>query len=176
VGSSPSRGTAGTAATRAELRRLLGPVVEGAGLDLEDLTVQRAGARQVVRIVVDRDGGVDLDTVAETTSRVNAALDASEADGAAGVPRGAYVLEVSSPGVDRPLALPRHWRRAVGRLVSASRRDGRTLSGRVRAAEDDAAVLEVGGESVRLPYDEVSNATVQVEFTRTEPSGAEEGR
>ena len=102
---------------------LLAPVVSSAGYDLEDLGVTAAGRRSVVRVVVDRDGGIDLDDVADVSRTVSDALDAldeAEPDALGAT----YVLEVTSPGVDRPLTEPRHWRRNVGRLVTATLADG----------------------------------------------------
>jgi ribosome maturation factor RimP len=80
------------------------------------------------------------------------------------------VLEVSSPGVDRPLTAPRHWRRSTGRLVRAVLRDGADVTGRVLSADDaeDGAVrLDVDGQQRVLPYPEVSKGLVQVEFARS---------
>src|SRR3954454_13188105 len=107
---------------REQLLQLLGPVVAEAGYDLEDVTVTSAGRRSLVRVTVDADGGIDLDAVAVVSRIVSDALDADAENPKS--PRalaGAYVLEVSSPGVDRPLTEPRHWRRAVGRLVTAQK-------------------------------------------------------
>ena len=98
----------------ADLARVLEPVVRAAGMDLESVRVSPAGRRRLLRLVVDADGGVGLDAIAEVSREVSARLDASGVMGE--VP---YTLEVSSPGVDRPLTEPRHWRRAQGRLVSA---------------------------------------------------------
>src|SRR6059058_4887589 len=103
------------AVSRQRVRDVLEPVVAGAGYDLEDVTVTAAGRRSVVRVVVDRDGGVDLDAVADISRVLSEALDADDVMGEA-----PYVLEVSSPGVDRPLTQPRHWRRAAGRLVTVT--------------------------------------------------------
>ncbi|ONH36546.1 MULTISPECIES: ribosome maturation factor RimP [Protofrankia] len=161
---------------RAELVRLLTPQLAARGFDLEDVTVSRAGSRSVVRVVVDRDGGVDLDAVAEASRVASAVLDAAETDPAAGGPplAGPYVLEVSSPGVDRPLVAPRHWRRARGRLVSVRTRDGRQLLGRVRATDEQTAELvpEGGrtavGEVIRISFADVVRAAVQVEFRATD--------
>src|SRR3954465_3991900 len=100
------------AVSRQRVRDVLEPVVAGAGYDLEDVHVTAAGRRSVVRVVVDRDGGLDLDAVAEVSRVVSGVLD--ETDGTGEAP---YTLEVTSPGVDRPLTEPRHWRRAAGRLV-----------------------------------------------------------
>lgn len=94
-------------------------MVVAAGYDLEDLSVTRAGRRYVVRVIVDGDGGVSLDAVADVSRAVSKALDAAEERGGELI-SGEYQLEVSSPGVHRPLTLPRHWRRNVGRLVKVT--------------------------------------------------------
>lgn len=151
-------------ASRARLLQLLTPVVEATGVDLEDVTIAPAGKRRVVRVVVDRDGGISLDDVADVSRAVSDALDeADEADPS--LLGGAYVLEVSSPGVDRPLTAPRHWRRSVGRLVRAELGSGESVLGRVVSADDVEAVLDVGGASRTVLLAEVSRASVQVEFT-----------
>ena len=110
----PPAGSRTSAHAREHLLELLAPVVADTGYDLEDVTVTSAGRRSLVRVIVDADGGVDLDAVADVSRAVSDALDA---DAATPDFAGPYVLEVSSPGVDRPLTEPRHWRRAVGRLV-----------------------------------------------------------
>jgi ribosome maturation factor RimP len=154
----------GTARSR-EVRELIEPIVSRSGLDLEDVRVETAGRRRLVRIVVDGDGGVTLDAVTEVSQGASAALDAADLIG------GSYMLEVTSPGVDRPLTAPRHWRRAAGRLVAVTfTKDagGRKLTGRVEEADDEAALLRVDGaaEPVRVPYADVAKARVQVEFNR----------
>ena len=112
------RDSGGTSALRTRLRGLVEPLVTADGLFLEDLTVSRAGRRHLVRITVDGDKGVGHDELSEVSRHLSAALDEAEAtDGDLGVE--SYTLEVSSPGVDRPLTLPRHWRRASERLVGA---------------------------------------------------------
>jgi ribosome maturation factor RimP len=79
---------------------------------------------------------------------------------------GPYTLEVSSPGVTRPLTLPRHWRRNVGRLVRVVLSDGGVVTGRVTAADEHEAVLDVAGRTREVHYDKVGKAKVQVEFRR----------
>ena len=158
---------------------LVAPVVESAGYDLEELVVTPAGRRSIVRVVVDRDAGVTLDDVAEVSRAVSATLD--ESDGEFG--SAPYVLEVTSPGVDRPLTEPRHWRRNTGRLVTVG-------VGSAGATEQvTARVLEVDGEGVtlaveaagkpgakkrpptqrRVPWQQLGAGRVQVEFGRPEP-------
>ena len=160
---------------RRKLRELVERAVEGTGADLEDLVEQRAGARRLLRIAVDRDGGVTSDDLADVSHALSAALDSSDVMG-----ESPYVLEVTSPGVDRPLTLPRHWRRNTGRLVKAALAEGGEVTGRVAAADDDGVDLLVGdaGEPVRLAYAAVARAKVQVEFNRADSAdedGADEG-
>ncbi|MFU8871247.1 ribosome maturation factor RimP [Micromonospora sp. SL4-19] len=163
-------------ARRARLREVIEPVVAAAGYDLEDLSVSRAGRRHVVRVIVDADGGINLDAVADVSRAVSAALDAAEEAGG-DIVAGEYQLEVSSPGVDRPLTLPRHWRRNVGRLVKVTVRGGagvpeqrtagdRQLTGRVVEADDERVVLETDAGHVEHPYAELGPGRVQVEFSR----------
>lgn len=167
-------------ADSAALSLLLEPALAAEGFDLEEVTVTRAGRRQVVRVVVDRDAGLDLDAVAAASRLVDGALeDQDHAGGGGGAVAGEYVLEVTSPGVDRPLTAPRHWRRAVGRLVQVSQRAGSPVTGRLTAAGELAATVSPvpvrgrpGGAPVEVVYDEVSLALVQVEFSR--PDEADE--
>jgi ribosome maturation factor RimP len=152
-------------ASRARLVQLLGPAVEATGHDLEDVSVSPAGKRRVVRVVVDRDGGITLDDVAEVSRVVSDLLDTAEVDEPE-LLGGAYVLEVSSPGVDRPLTAARHWRRNVGRLVKAELADGELVTGRLASADDAEVVLELDGGPRTLLLGEVVRGTVQVEFAR----------
>lgn len=153
-------------ATAAGLRaRLTAPLAE-VGLDLEDVHLQRAGRRELVTVVVDRDGGVDLDAIAGASQLISSLLDAEPL---ASEFAGAYVLEVTSPGVDRPLTQPRHWRRAQGRLVSATLAEGAAVVGRILAADEAGVVLRLeDGSHVRLGMGEVVAGAVQVEFARPE--------
>ena len=150
----------------ARLTQLLTPVVAATGHDLEELSVTPAGRRRVVRLLVDRDGGTSLDDVAEVSRSVSEALDDIDAREPA-LLGGAYVLEVGSPGVDRPLTAPRHWRRNVGRLVTAHLAGGTTVTDRLTAAGEDAVTL--GDREVLLA--EVVRGQVQVEFTRPGADG-----
>lgn len=144
---------------RDRLVAALAPVVSGAGYDLEDVELSGPGRRTVVRLVIDRDGGFGLDDVADLSRDVSAMLDDQD-----DLLPGAYLLEVSSPGVDRPLTLPRHWRRNVDRLVVVRLTGGESLTGRIQSAGEQSAVLDVDGEARDLSYDRVAVATVQVEL------------
>lgn len=152
----------------AAIAEVLEPVANSAGLDLEEVEVVPAGRRRVLRVVVDRDGGIDLDGVADTSRAFATALDDGDVMGAA-----PYVLEVTSPGVDRPLTEPRHWRRATGRLVHAPLIAGAEVRGRIVSA-DEATVTIAGdaGEQI-FGYADLGAGHIEVEFNRREddPTG-----
>ncbi|MGK5448459.1 ribosome maturation factor RimP [Streptomyces radiopugnans] len=162
------------------LRGLLEPLVTARGLDLEEIAVTPAGRRRVLRVVVDSDEGVQLDTCAELSREASQALD--ETDVMGGAP---YVLEVTSPGTDRPLTEPRHYRRAVGRLIRAQLAEeagGGELVARVGAADEDGVDVEVPGvkgrraTARRLAYTEIARARVEIEFNRKAAEKAEKAR
>lgn len=136
------------------------------GIDLEDLTVSKAGRRQLVRVVIDRDGGIDLDLVAAVSHQVSEVLDRPDFEPLLG---DSYVLEVTSPGTDRPLTTPAHWRRALSRLVIAELADGTSLTARIESVSESGVVLNpVEGDPVDLPFDQLVRGTVQVEFNRSD--------
>ena len=157
---------ASAAQARDKLVALLEPLVTAAGYDLEDVTVAAAGRRSVVRVIVDADGGIDLDAVATVSRVVSDALDTADV-AHSGVLAGSYVLEVSSPGVDRPLSEQRHWRRAHGRLVAVSA-GGQELTGRVLDTSDSGVTLDVDGATHAVAWSDLGPGRVQVEFNRTE--------
>lgn len=120
-----------------DVERVVAPVIESAGLELVDVEV-RPGH---VKVTVDRDGGIDLDTIGSMTTQVSHALDRHDA-----VPGGRYELEVSSPGVERRLRRPDHYRRFLGETVAVRTRPGvdgeRRLEGRLVEADDGGFILE----------------------------------
>ncbi len=147
------------------LRELAGAAVAGTGLVLEDVSITSAGRRRVVKIVVDLPadqlGGVPLEAVSQASHAVSEALDASPVLGQA-----PYTLEVTSPGVGRPLTQRRHWSRARKRLVEVRLTDGGTVTGRLVAVDDDGLELagSPGSASHRLAWSRVERGAVQVEF------------
>jgi ribosome maturation factor RimP len=191
--SRPARGRADAEQVTALAR----PVIGAAGLDLEAVRVTSAGRRTVLRVVVDGDGGVSLDDIALVSRELSAVLDASPVMG-----EQPWTLEVSSPGVDRPLTEPRHWRRAMGRLVTVplmggaggagsaggagrAGQSGSTggatatlIEGRVTGASSDAVTLDTGGETRQFGYRELGPGRIQIEFARIGdadgPDGADE--
>jgi ribosome maturation factor RimP len=131
------------------------------GLDVEAVELTPAGNRRILRIAVDGDNGVTLDEVAEAARAVSEVLDASDVLG-----EQPYTLEVTSRGVDRPLTLPRHWRRNATRLVKVTDAGGTSFTGRIVEAGPEAATLDVDGTRREVEYADVAKALVQVEFNR----------
>jgi ribosome maturation factor RimP len=152
------------AAVKSRVRDVIEPMAQSAGYDLEDLSVVRMGRRYVVRVTVDRDGGVGLDAVADLSRDISRALDEAEAE-AGEFLAAEYILEVSSRGTDRPLTEPRHWRRNVGRLVTV-RRVGGPLTARIVRADDAGATLSVDGVENTYPYADLGSGRIEVEFSR----------
>lgn len=155
-------------ADRDLLQKIIRPVVEAEGLDLEELTLSQAGRRSRLQIIVDADDGVNLDRCAEVSREISRVLDEQDAMG-----ERPYTLEVSSPGVSRPLTQPRHWSRAAGRLVRVKLSDGDDITGRVESAGASSVMLDVGGVVREIAYGDVTKARVQVEFNR--PGDSETG-
>ncbi|GIG60408.1 hypothetical protein Lfu02_47800 [Longispora fulva] len=145
-------------ALKTRMTEIVAPAVTGAGYDLEDLAVTRVGRRLLVRITVDGDNGVNLDTVAELSRLISDGLDAHEAE----LGSEPYTLEVSSPGVDRQLTTARHWKRSVGRLVKTASAG----TGRVMSVADEVVTLDVDGTEKQLTVAELGPGRIQVEFTR----------
>jgi ribosome maturation factor RimP len=148
-------------AQRDRIEQELATPLGALGLDVEAVELTPAGKRRVLRIAVDADDGVTLDDVAGATTTVSEVLDASDVMG-----EQPYTLEVTSRGVDRPLTLPRHWRRNTDRLVRVTTTDGDTVTGRILRSDDETATLDVEGTLREVRYAEVAKALVQVEFNR----------
>ena len=152
-------------ATRDRIEAELHDPLSAIGLDVEAVELTPAGKRRILRVAVDKDGALTLDDVADATKEVSRVLDASDVMG-----EQAYTLEVTSRGVDRPLTLPRHWRRNADRLVKVSLEDGGEVIGRIGASDDASVTLhvdgDVDGEQRRLAYADIAKAKVQIEFNR----------
>lgn len=148
-------------ATRDRIEGELTAPLMALGLDLEAVELSSAGKRRVLRIAVDKDGGVIHDDLVRAEHEVSATLEASEVMG-----QQPYTLEVTSRGVDRPLTLPRHWRRNHGRLVALKQTDGSTVTGRITGHDDHGVRLATGETSAEVRYSDIAQALVQIEFNR----------
>ncbi len=148
------------------LATLVDECVSALGFDLEAIELTPAGNKRVLRIALDRDGGVGIDHITEATRALSEELDASDVMGTQ-----PYTLEVTSRGVDRPLTSPRHWVRNIGRLVEVATDDGTVVTGRVTGADDTGADLQAEPDDEaprRVLYRDVRRALIQVEFARKE--------
>ena len=176
-----SASSAGSAATRHRLMALIFPVVQGAGYDLEDLVLTPMGRRSLLRVAIDRDEGISLDDIAVISHAVGKVLDDDE--GVIG--KAPYVLEVTSPGVDRPLTEGRHWRRAIGRVVEVSAPSVRgpddpdgsqsaPLRGRIVGVDEMAVTLDVAGIERVVPLADLGAGKLQLEFNRPDEGAKRE--
>ena len=152
--------------TRSRIAEVLTEPLAATGLDVEAIDLTPAGKRRLLRVAVDKDGGVTLDDIAEATKEVSRVLDGPEGSDVMG--EQPYTLEVTSPGTDRPLTHPRHWRRNQGRLVKVTLADGRTVTGRITGSDDTRAVLDVDGNRDEIGFVDVMKAKIQIEFNRKE--------
>lgn len=149
------------------IARALAPAVAGLGLDLYDVELSGTGRARILRVMVDREGGVDLDAIAAATEAVSPLLDAPPLDS---VVSGPYALEVSSPGLERPLRTPEHFARAVGETVSVKTRPGddhgaRRVRGVVGAADHTGFELVLDdGTAERVAYGDVTQARTVFEW------------
>jgi ribosome maturation factor RimP len=152
-----------------ETEALVRPVVEGAGLELVDVTFRGERGRRVLRVTVDREGGVDLDTIATISEKIARRLDLE------GFDEGSYQLEVSSPGLERPLKTPAHFARAVGDQVEVRTTvrvdDALHHVGTLLSADADGFDLRVDGGVRRIAFDQVVSAHTVVDWS-TELKGA----
>jgi ribosome maturation factor RimP len=160
----PARPIRSTPVDVAAVRAVVEPAVVGVGYEIDALSVKPVGRRHLVRVTIDGDGGLGLDVIADVSRVISAALDAAEETGKQLID-GEYQLEVSSPGVDRPLTTPAHWRRNIGRLVKVKAGE-RVYTGRVVTANEEGITLDVAGITHRLDYHDLGPGRVQIEFNR----------
>ena len=149
------------------------PAVSALGLHLYDVEVAGSGRGRVVRVLVDRDGGVDLDAITRVSEAVTPLLDAGRAGE---VLAGSFTLEVSSPGLERPLRRAEHFRGAIGEVVSVKSRDAagvaRRVRGTVTGAGDDAFELTLDdGEVEASALADVIQARTVFEWGTPTPGG-----
>jgi ribosome maturation factor RimP len=144
--------------TREQILQILEPIASNMGLDLEDVEIKSAGKHSIVQVSIDKDGGINLDEVAQISNQISEALDAKDVLG-----EKPYTLEVGSPGIDRALTLPRHWRRNNGRLVKINFGSNSEI-GRIIESDEEKVSLEVKGKTRSINFDKIDNAFIQVEF------------
>ncbi len=146
-----------------EVKDLAEAVAERRSLLLWDVEMGGQPGRNVVRVFVDADGGVDLETVAEVSEEISRGLDLRDPIG------GRYTLEVSSPGIERSLKTPLHFELSVGKKVVMKTKerlvgDSHRLEGIIAAAEDSAVRIELPSQAVDVPYDAIKSARTVFEW------------
>ena len=146
----------------AKLAELLSPAITRASFVLEEVTVTPAGKRRIVSVVVDReDSNLSLDEVTLVSKEVSALLDDYSELGS--MP---FTLEVTTPGVDRPLTQPRHWRKNIGRLVKITPMEGEKYLGRIKSVSSDGAILDFQDEESTVNFADIRRAVIEIEFNR----------
>ena len=149
--------------SQTQVIELLGGEFARAGYEIEDVVIDARTRPPRITVIADGDNPLDLDTVATLSRSASALLDGVDSI------RDRYVLEVSSPGVERPLTSEKHFRRARGRKADVVLSDGSTLTARVGETRDQTVALVVrqGRDWTvrRIPLAEITKAVVQVEFT-----------
>lgn len=139
--------------------------IAAAGYFLEDVNVTSLGNRRVVTCMVDGDAGLNLDAVTQLSKQISGILD--EADFMGQTP---FTLEVTSPGIERPLTKPRHWRKNLTRLVRTVMVNGEIITGRIEAVHDESACLIVEAKKeihkIEVPFVEIQRAVIEIEFNR----------
>lgn len=148
------------------IANLAAPATQAAGLVVDDVRVTSSGSRTRVLVTVDLPedavGSADLDAIAKASRGIGEALDE------AGVPEGAYVLEVSTPGIDRPLTDRHHFKRARTRLVTFALTDATSLTARIVDVDDAGVHGERDGETMLLEWDSIERGEIQIEFKKVE--------
>lgn len=142
------------------LTEILDPAIKRSGLVLEEIKVTPAGKRRIVAVIIDgEDRNPTLDEVTVVSRAVSDILENYSQLG--DLP---FTLEVTTPGVDRPLTLPRHWRKNVGRLVKITPLEGEPFVSRIKAVSADGVALEAR----EMKFSEVKRAQIEIEFNRKE--------
>jgi ribosome maturation factor RimP len=143
---------------------LISPIVEALGLELVEIQYhRRTGGRSILRIFIDKEGSVTLDDCERLSREVEAEMDVEDI-----IPE-SYTIEVSSPGLDRPLRKIEDYRKNIGKLVKLSTnapiKNQRFFIGRMSKVEDDTITLILeDGEELKIPFSQVSKANLKIEF------------
>jgi ribosome maturation factor RimP len=131
------------------------PALSALGFYLEDVTITSAGRRSMLTIIVDGDTHLSLDQVTSATKAIGEIVESIQSLGET-----PFTLEVTSPGLDRPLTKPRHGRKNIDRLVKIVLLDGKEIKGRIKAANEVSATVDEG----EIKFSDIKRANLEVEF------------
>jgi ribosome maturation factor RimP len=135
------------------------PTIEASGAFLEDVTLVRAGKKSLLTVIVDNEVGLNLDQVTEVSRNISELVEALPEMGST-----PFTLEVTSPGIDRPLTMPRHWRKNKGRLIKVTKLDGSVVEGRIGESTESSVLVD----DVDFQFADIKKAIVQIEFKAAE--------
>ena len=138
-----------------EISAAITPALSDLGFYLEDITITSAGRRSMLTVIVDGDTHLSLDQVTVATKAISEIVENIQSLG-----QDPFTLEVTSPGLDRPLTKPRHWRKNIDRLVKIVLLDGKEIKGRVKDATEISATVD---EQV-VKFSDIKRATLEIEF------------
>jgi ribosome maturation factor RimP len=138
-----------------EISAAIRPIIEATGNYLEELSITSAGKVKILTVIIDSDTHLNLDQVTAVTKEISEVIEALE-----GLGDGAFTLEVTSPGLDRPLTKPRHWGKNLDRLVKIIMTSGQEITGRIGEATETTVLVD----SQKVSYEDIKRAVLEVEF------------
>lgn len=138
-----------------EISAAIRPIIEATGNYLEELTITSAGKVKILTVIIDSDNHLNLDQVTAVTKEISEIIESLE-----GLGDGAFTLEVTSPGIDRPLTKPRHWRKNLDRLVKITMTGGQEITGRIGEATDSTVLVDLQ----KVSFEDIKRAVLEIEF------------
>ena len=138
-----------------EISAAIRPIIEATGNYLEELSITSAGKVKILTVIIDSDAHLNLDQVTAVTKEISEVIEALPELG-----DGAFTLEVTSPGLDRPLTKPRHWRKNLDRLVKIIMTSGQELTGRIGEATETTVLVD----SEKVSFEDIKRAVLEIEF------------
>jgi ribosome maturation factor RimP len=138
-----------------EISAAIRPIIEATGNYLEELSITSAGKVKILTVIIDSDTHLNLDQVTTVTKEISEVIEALPELG-----DGAFTLEVTSPGLDRPLTKPRHWRKNLDRLVKIIMTSGEEIQGRIGEASETTVLVD----SQKVSYEDIKRAVLEIEF------------
>ena len=138
-----------------EISAAIRPIIEATGNYLEELTITTAGKVKILTVIVDSEAHLNLDQVTAVTKEISLVIEELPVLG-----DNAFTLEVTSPGLDRPLTKPRHWRKNLARLVKITMANGQVIEGRIGAATETSVLVDENTVS----FEDIKRAVLEIEF------------
>lgn len=142
---------------QADIAQVISPIIESTGNYLEEVKVANLGKKKLITVIIDSDTHLNLDQVTAVTRSISDAI-----ENLASLGTTPFTLEVTSPGIDRPLTLPRHWRKNIGKLAKIDLGEGKSIESRILSVTEDSVILESG----EVKFDLIKKATLVIEFKK----------